>query len=112
MIFHGLVKLFLVAICPLLFVASARAAGDDALMERLVSSYPEFLAGHEGNELVWKDGTRMPFDDGKRDKEFETLLTMHHQSRICSTRPMFQAGPQSRQTLIAIQDGCGMSHFS
>ncbi len=85
MIFHGLAKRFLVAICPFLFVITAHAASDDALMERLVSSYPEFLAGHEGNALIWKDGTRMLFDDGKRGKEFETLLNAP------SIRDMFYA---------------------
>jgi hypothetical protein len=44
------------------------------LMAVLVAAYPDFLAGYEGNELVWKDGTRMPFDDGKGAKPFATLL--------------------------------------
>jgi hypothetical protein len=40
----------------------------------LVKAYPEFLERMEGNDLVWKDGTRMPIDDGKGPKPFETLL--------------------------------------
>ena len=43
-------------------------------MAVLVAAYPDFLAGAEGNELVWKDGTRMAFDDGKGAKPFEALL--------------------------------------
>ncbi len=85
MIFHGLAKLFLIAICPLFVVTAARATENDALMERVVNSYPAFLAGHEGNTLIWKDGTRMPFDDGKRGKTFETLLNAP------SIRDMFYA---------------------
>jgi len=44
------------------------------LMERLVRAYPDQLQGYEGNDIVWKDGTRMAFDDDIRDKPFETLL--------------------------------------
>ncbi|HRD75290.1 MAG TPA: M15 family metallopeptidase [Hyphomicrobiaceae bacterium] len=43
-------------------------------MSRLIAAYPEHLAGVEGNELVWKDGTRMVIDDGRGAKPFETLL--------------------------------------
>jgi len=43
------------------------------LLDRLVASYPEFLAGHDGTQLTWKDGTVMPFDDGKQ-KTFEERL--------------------------------------
>jgi hypothetical protein len=43
-------------------------------MDVLIQAYPDFLSGHEGNELVWKDGTRMSFNDRKSAKIFETLL--------------------------------------
>ncbi|MGA7324651.1 MAG: M15 family metallopeptidase [Rhodomicrobium sp.] len=52
----------------------ASAAENDALIERLVQAYPDYLTGHEGNDIIWKDGTRMPFDDDVRNKPFETLL--------------------------------------
>jgi hypothetical protein len=60
----------------LAFVLSTYATALDnaQLMDILVAAYPDFLSGHEGNELVWKDGTRMPFDDGKPGKSFEMLL--------------------------------------
>lgn len=29
-------------------------------IDRLVRAYPDFLKGAEGNDLVWRDGTRMP----------------------------------------------------
>ena len=64
----GLTALFLLA-------ASSSFALDDAqLMDALVASYPDHLKGHEGNDIVWKDGTRMPFDDGKPGKPFPQLL--------------------------------------
>jgi len=40
----------------------------------LVKSYPEFLDRIEGNELLWKDGTRMRVDDGKGPKAFDAML--------------------------------------
>ncbi|MEZ5816548.1 MAG: M15 family metallopeptidase [Hyphomicrobiaceae bacterium] len=41
---------------------------------RLVAAYPDFLASVDGNELVWKDGTRMSLDDGRAPKPFSELL--------------------------------------
>lgn len=52
--------------------AETQAGADSAAA--LVKAYPESLDRIEGNELVWKDGTRMPIDDGKGQKPFETLL--------------------------------------
>jgi D-alanyl-D-alanine carboxypeptidase len=40
----------------------------------LLHAYPEFLDRIEGNDLIWKDGTRMPVDDGKGTKTFDALL--------------------------------------
>lgn len=50
------------------------AADNARLMDVLVASYPDFLRGHEGNDIVWKDGTRTPFDEGKSGKSFNELL--------------------------------------
>ena len=51
--------------------ASADTSGDAA---RLVAAYPDVLARVEGREIVWKDGTRTTFDDGRRDKSPAELL--------------------------------------
>jgi hypothetical protein len=48
--------------------ASRSAAQRDAALDELVSAYPDFLAGHQGDVLVWHDGTRMPTFDGKSAK--------------------------------------------
>jgi len=40
----------------------------------LVRAYPDFLDRIDGNELVWKDGTRMRIDDGEGKKTFEAML--------------------------------------
>ena len=59
-------------------VIPAEGAGDSsrnaALLDKLVASYPDFIASHGENTLVWKDGTEMTFDDGKGAKDFDTLL--------------------------------------
>jgi hypothetical protein len=47
---------------------------NERLMAALVASYPDFLAGFEGNDILWKDGARMAFDDGRGAKDFETRL--------------------------------------
>jgi hypothetical protein len=64
-----------VALGLALLAGSAAASADDSpLMDVLIAAYPDFLSGREGNSLVWKDGTRMPFDDGKPGKAFAALL--------------------------------------
>jgi peptidoglycan L-alanyl-D-glutamate endopeptidase CwlK len=52
-----------------------RHPGSDSLcpLERLVLAYPEHLAGFEENVLIWKDSTRMIFDDSIPVKDWYTL---------------------------------------
>ena len=49
--------------------------GSDTLshLERLVLAYPDFLEGYDGNVLIWKDSTRMIFDDSIPVKDWYTL---------------------------------------
>jgi hypothetical protein len=56
-----------------LLLASPPASADPAI-DALVAAYPDFLTGYEANELIWKDGTRMPVSDGRSNKTFEQLL--------------------------------------
>src|SRR5947209_4003674 len=62
-------------ICALITLTfwAAPALADPAL-DALVAAYPEHLASYQGNELIWKDGTRMPISDGRANKTFEQLL--------------------------------------
>ena len=46
----------------------------DPALDALVAAYPDHLAGYQGNELIWKDGTRMPISDGRANKSFQQLL--------------------------------------
>ena len=57
----------------LMALATAPAAADPAL-DALVAAYPDHLARYEGNDLIWKDGTRMPIADGRTGKSFQELL--------------------------------------
>ncbi len=41
--------------------------------EKLIKVYPDFISSIENNYLIWKDGTKMFFDDGKK-KSFEQLI--------------------------------------
>ena len=54
-----------------------RSARDQAranrLMARLVATYPDFLTGHDDNNLIWRDGAKMGFDDGA-EKSFQDRL--------------------------------------
>lgn len=43
------------------------------LLDRLVATYPEALQSHDGSQLIWRDGTRMVFDDG-REKDAEQRI--------------------------------------
>ena len=55
-------------LCPL---SSAFA---DAALDALVAAYPDFLAGYDAQDLIWKDGTRMAISDGIANKSFDELL--------------------------------------
>ncbi len=52
-----------VAGCMAIGGAAARAgeAETPSGAGALISAYPDFLAGVEGGDIVWRDGTRMPF---------------------------------------------------
>jgi D-alanyl-D-alanine carboxypeptidase len=53
------------------WLASSACAND---MRSLLRAYPDFLDRIEGNDLVWKDGTRMAISDGKSGKSEDQLL--------------------------------------
>src|SRR5215475_3914884 len=57
----------------LIALATTPATADPAL-DALVAAYPDHLARYEGNDLIWKDGTRMPIADRRADKTFQELL--------------------------------------
>src|SRR5687767_7760609 len=52
--------------------AAAELSGEDKA--RLLAAYPDQLQGIDGSDLVWRDGTRTPLDDGMGDKPFAEWL--------------------------------------
>jgi hypothetical protein len=60
-----------VAAALLLLVAPA---GFAASVDDLIRAYPDALAGFDGTNLIWRDGTRMPVPDGRPDKSLEEQL--------------------------------------
>lgn len=56
------------AIPPALALDAPKAA------QRLMAAYPDAIAGMESGVIVWRDGTRMPIDDGKGPKAADELL--------------------------------------
>jgi hypothetical protein len=57
-----------------LAVAANGAGVDDTALDALVRAYPERLAGYDANDLIWRDGTRMPLSDGRPGKSVEEML--------------------------------------
>jgi hypothetical protein len=55
-------------------VLIAPAARSETAVNALVTAYPQFLVGSDDNNLIWRDGTRMPLKDGVANKTFEQLL--------------------------------------
>jgi len=75
--FPAFQRLFLkkIAFSALFLLAGAAAADNDAIA-RLVAAYPGFLQrAEEPNVVQWKDGARMPFDDGTPKADFEERFT-------------------------------------
>jgi hypothetical protein len=52
----------------------AAPAHCDPAFDALVAAYPDFLAGYDEQDLIWKDGSRMALSDGRSDKTFEDML--------------------------------------
>jgi len=57
-----------VAVTPLSAPSVLAGALGEADRARLLAAYPQQLDRIDGNDLVWRDGTRTPLDDGKGDK--------------------------------------------
>ena len=76
------------AITWLLLVSPA--ASFAASMEDLLRAYPDGIAGFDGADLIWRDGTRMKVDDGLPDKSLEAQLL--HGSILDQLRLPYPAG--------------------
>jgi len=67
-----------IALLVLVALSAFATAGagelNQAARARLLAAYPDHLERIEDGELVWRDGTRMPLDDGKGEKSFADWL--------------------------------------
>jgi hypothetical protein len=92
--FHVKKTLPLVLLCLLIFACTQKSSTLDAQKKtvitdsieikgknnlpvglvKLLNAYPEFLDSANNNTIYWKDGTKMQYDDGIKDKDYETLL--------------------------------------
>jgi hypothetical protein len=60
-----------IVLCLVALALATPAAADVA---RLVKAYSDHVAGIEGNDLVLRDGTRLPISDGRTGKSDRDLL--------------------------------------
>src|SRR5687768_29679 len=70
-------RLILVAAATLMASGTSVCAAAELSREdkaRLLAAYPAQRKDLDGGELVWRDGRRMPLDDGKGDKQFAEWL--------------------------------------
>src|ERR1043166_7203978 len=69
---HAMALSLLLAITT---IPEARPADDrTADMAALLKAYPNFLDRVDGNDIVWRDGTRMKIDDGRGAKTLDAML--------------------------------------
>lgn len=54
--------------------AAASAIPLSAIADRLRAAYPDHISGYANGELIWRDGSRIPLDDGRGVKTFEAWL--------------------------------------
>ena len=78
-------------------------AKSDVVLDVLVRAYPEQLAAHDGQHLIWKDGTRQPISDGRPNKTFDELL--NHPSIIDQFEIPYRLGAQT--TLPSVNEDPG-----
>ena len=76
------------AITSLFLVTSAASYAGS--VDDLLRAYPDALAGFDGADLIWRDGSRMSVDDGHPDNSMEEQL--RHGSILDQLRLPYPAG--------------------
>ena len=71
-------------------LANAAPAQDRVALDALVRAYPDYLAGYDATDLIWRDGTRMPLADGQPARSFDEML--RHGSILDQIRLPYPAG--------------------
>ncbi|UFZ03644.1 M15 family metallopeptidase [Bradyrhizobium ontarionense] len=62
------------ACLPLLSASVARCETIGNMLDRLVLAYPQALAGHDADFIIWRDGTRMPVGRPDTQRPFADKL--------------------------------------
>lgn len=68
------IRFFLIIFTCLFFAGEAEAEKIPANARKLIRHYKDRLAGFENNHLIFRDGTRLRWDDGIKNKSFQQLL--------------------------------------
>ncbi len=53
---------------------STRTGFNSSCRKKLIKSYPDFITGFADNHLIFKDDTKLPWDDGIKNKSIKDLL--------------------------------------
>jgi hypothetical protein len=87
-----LCRLIALVFLPLAQVGQAgvATAGEQAALDALVRAYPDYLAGYDSTDLIWRDGTRMPLSDTRPAWSFAEML--RHGSILDQIRLPYPAG--------------------
>lgn len=64
---------YLIKFSFLLVISNINAIANEQV-KKLLEAYPYFLQSYSGNEIVWKDGEKMKFDDYIDNKTFNQKL--------------------------------------
>jgi hypothetical protein len=73
-LFRGIIGVLLLMAPFAVALAQAQTGLSPDSLAALLKAYPDLLERIEGNDLVWKDSTRMRIDDGKGPKTFDAML--------------------------------------
>jgi D-alanyl-D-alanine carboxypeptidase-like protein len=73
------------------------------VLDTLVATYPDALAGHDGKALRWRDGTVMPVSDDNDNRTFSELL--RHASIIDQFRIPYPRGPLEKPPAVDADPG-------
>jgi peptidoglycan LD-endopeptidase CwlK len=85
------------SICSLVLAGDLAFAQSDAVPEAaaiFLSGYPATLVGFNNNQLLFRDGTKLKFDDGQK-KDFNELLA--HATPLNQLAQTYPIGPDSYQ---------------
>ena len=67
--------------------ATPRASELEREAQRLIAAYPNQLKSYSDNSIVWSDGTKMPFDDGKTKTHEEKLAQPDLEDQVSECYP-------------------------